>query len=137
MVRHGVGLIAFQQDARVEDADALPPNPKQTQTEAFLRPPEHPNEWGCHEAFAQAALQIAIPPSASPFVLPSVVDRLDDDAFQGFISSGRLSAKAAAHQAATQIDNEIDRTLRENAALVPRYQALLQRQRRRCRRMSA
>jgi multiple sugar transport system substrate-binding protein len=112
----------------VEDADALPPNPKQTQTEAFLRPPEHPNEWGCHEAFTKAAMQIAIPPSASPFVLPSVVDRLDDDAFQAFITSGRLTAAAAARQAATQINNEIDRTLRENPALHLRYQELLRRQ---------
>src|SRR5438552_1551931 len=91
----------------VEDGDALPPNPKPPQTEAFLHPPNHPNEWGCHEAFAKAAIDIAIPPSASPFVLPSVVDRLDDDAFQAFIISGRLSASAAAWQAATQINNEI------------------------------
>jgi multiple sugar transport system substrate-binding protein len=112
----------------VEDADAEPPDPKQTQTEAYLRPPAHPNEWGCHEAFAKAAVQIAIPPSASPFVLPGVVERLDDDAFQAFSTSGRLSAPAAARLAATQINNEIDRTLRENPSLLPRYQELLQRQ---------
>jgi multiple sugar transport system substrate-binding protein len=112
----------------VEDGDALPPDSRFTQSEAYLHPPLHRNEWGCHEAFAEAAVHIAIAPGASPFVLPAVVDRLDADAFEGFITSGRLSASAAASQAATRINNEIARTLQDNPTLIPRYQELLQRQ---------
>lgn len=35
----------------VESVDGLPPNPKYTKSEQFLRPANHPEEWGLHEAF--------------------------------------------------------------------------------------
>jgi len=78
----------------VEDGDALPPNPKFTRTEAFLRPPDHPNEWGAHEAFATAAEDLAITYTNSPFVLPFDVNRMlqrsVDLFFNGMIPSDRV-----------------------------------------------
>ncbi len=44
----------------VRDGDALPPNPKYVETDAFKRPPDYPNEWGCHEVHSEAAQTIAI-----------------------------------------------------------------------------
>ena len=52
----------------VDDADALPPNPKYTKTEEFLRPKKYPNEWGCHEAFSNAAATIGIGGVWSPYM---------------------------------------------------------------------
>jgi hypothetical protein len=114
----------------VLDSDGLPPNPKYTEIEAFRHPSQHRNEWDCHQAFSKAAAEIAIAPSMSPFVLASVVDQLDDTAYGGFYLSGRLTSAEAAHEAATRINEEIDRTLRENPRLRPLYDELLQRQQR-------
>lgn len=114
----------------VKDADALPPNPLFTRTEAFLRPAEYPNEWGCHEAFADAAESIALPASTSPFVLPSVVTRIDSDTSDAFLRSGRLSAAQAGREAARQINAEIQLALQENPRLREQYQEAIERQKR-------
>ena len=111
----------------VKDADALPPNPIYTKTEAFRRPPEHPNEWGCHEVFAEAATTIAIGGAYSPFVVPSVVQRAERESMEGFMS--RLyTAEKAARMATDKINEEIRRTLKDNPKLKPRYDQLADRQ---------
>lgn len=112
----------------VRDADALPPNPVYTKTEEFLRPPAHPNEWGCHEAFSDAAQNIAIPPAISPFVLPSTALRIESQAYAACVTSGRLSAADAVRQETQQINNEIQRSLQEDPSLRPAYEQALQRQ---------
>ena len=112
----------------VRDADALPPNPKYTRTEAFRRPPEHPDEWGVHVPFAEAAQQIGIGGAYSPFVLHATVQRellrIEDE-----VMNDRLSPAEAADAVARRINQAIDQSLRENPALKPRYEKLRERQR--------
>ena len=113
----------------VDDADALPPNPKYSQTEAFNRPARYPNEWDCHEPIADMARTIAISASFSPFVSPEKAQRIVLKAEQKFINDV-FSAKAAAEEAQRRVNAEIDLTLSENPALRPRYEELLERQKR-------
>ena len=111
----------------VDDADALPPNPAYAETELFLRPPKHPNEWGSHERFSQAVREIAIGGSMGPFVSPSTVNRIVDRSEQAFMSE-LVSAQEAGADAEQRINAEIDRTLSENPKLLPRYRKRLARQ---------
>ncbi len=112
----------------VEDADALPPDPQYTKREEFLRPAAYPNEWGCHAAFAEAAQTIAIGGSYSPFVVPSVVQRIERETTEGFMSD-LYPAKRAAQIMADRINGEIDRTLKEKPKLRPLFDKLVQKQR--------
>lgn len=108
----------------VRDSDALPPNPIYTKTEAFLRPPDWPNEWGCHEVAAEAARTIAIGPSYSPFVLDQTVKRLCKDNIDSVLANRQTPEKAAI-DLAERINSEIRRTLKENPTLKLRYEKLL------------
>ena len=112
----------------VENADALPPNPVYTRTEAFRRPPDPPEEWGCHEPFAWAAEPIAIGGVYSPFVSEQTVRRAEDDALQ-VVMSELYSPEEAGRRAAERVNDEIQRNLHENPKLQPRYEELLKRQR--------
>jgi multiple sugar transport system substrate-binding protein len=105
----------------VRDGDALPPNPKYTSTELFLRPPDHKNEWGCHEAYANAANDIAIVQSFSPFVLPVVVERYDRQACEE-VMNDRATAEDASARAAARVNEDIQRTLKESAKLRKRHE---------------
>jgi multiple sugar transport system substrate-binding protein len=111
----------------VRDADALPPNPRFTLTDEFYRPADYPREWGCHEAFADAAREIAIGGEYSPFVL-NVVAQRELVRAQDLFMNGRLSAKEAAAEATSRINAEIQRTLEAQPALQAQYDALLDRQ---------
>lgn len=104
----------------VRDGDALPPNPIYTQSEEFRRPAAYPNEWGCHEAFAEAAGTIAITQSFSPYVLPMTVLRIDTEA-EDEVMNDRLAPADAGQIAAERTNAEIQRTLRESADLRRRY----------------
>jgi multiple sugar transport system substrate-binding protein len=110
----------------VRDSDALPPDPKYTHTEEFRHPPKHPNEWGCHEVFADLAQTIAIAPAVSPFVLPSVVARWESQAYDAAVTSGRLSTTLACRQAARNINLEIQRSLKEDPSMNAPYERALQ-----------
>lgn len=111
----------------VRDADALPPSPQYTQTRAYTHPPDYPEEWGVHEPFAEAMRDIAVGGAYSPFVLPSTAQRLEREAQEAFVA-GQVSASGAARLAAASINNEIQRTLRENPDMKPRYEMLVARQ---------
>ena len=111
----------------VRDADSQPPNPVYAQTEEYKHPKDYPNEWGCHEVFEDAMWQIAIGPEYSPFIVPDVVNRLDGDATEAFMS-GVVSPQEAAKQAADRINSEIERNLQENPKLKPRYDELVAKQ---------
>lgn len=100
----------------VKDGDALPPNPIYTQTEAFRRPPDYPNEWGCHEAFADAAGSIAITYSNSPYVLPVTVNRLFQRAYDLF-SNDLTSAAVTGPDLARQIAAAIEENLSQRPVL--------------------
>lgn len=94
----------------VRDGDGLPPNPKYTERDVFKRPPDHPNEWGCHEAYARAAKTVAIPQSFSPFVLPVVANRIDNEALD-LVMNDRATPEEAGKDAARRINEEIRRNL--------------------------
>jgi ABC-type glycerol-3-phosphate transport system substrate-binding protein len=107
----------------IKDADALPPNPKYTQLEEFEKPKDYPNEWGCHEVFAETVQNIGIGCSYSPFILPETVARIDKEFYEGFMS-GLYSAEEASDKAANKINEEIARTLKENTNLMSLYKEL-------------
>jgi len=111
----------------VKDADGLPPDPQYTRIEAFLRPPDYPNEWGCHEAFAEAARTIAIAPSFSPFVLDTVVNRIEIETLDAVLA-GLYSPEEAVRLEAQRIQREIELCLSETPSLQARFQELLARQ---------
>lgn len=105
----------------VNDADALPPSPKFTETEAYKRPPKYPNEWGCHEPFAEAAMTIAIAPEFSPFVLDAVSSRIQLQTSDKYMND-RLTAEEACREMTERTEDEIQRSLREQPGLVPLYE---------------
>jgi len=111
----------------VADADSLPPNPAFTHSAAYRQPPQYPNEWECHAAFAESAETIGIGDSHSPFVLPSEVANATWPAYQGFMA-GIYSADQAAIMAADRINAAIQRTLAEKPGLRPAYEELIARQ---------
>lgn len=121
----------------VMDADALPPNPKYTRTEEYLRPKDFPNEWGCHEAFSDAAREIGIAYSNSPFVLRDVANRIVWQTEDGVMTKEKaLSPEEAAEMMETRINEKIDLTLEKNPKLRPLYEKLARLQEKidRCRR---
>lgn len=111
----------------VKDGDALPPNPRYTESEAYLRPADHPNEWDAHAGFAYAAKELAIGNSYSPFVLDVVADRAETDAREKMLNH-LLTPEAAAREMTDVINAEIARTLSEKPSLLPRYEQLKARQ---------
>jgi len=120
----------------VDDADALPPNPIYTKSKAFTRPAKYPNEWGCHEAFADAVEKISIGTVYSPFISPNTANR-EVGNFGDKFMSGVTSAEEAAADTARKINDEIRRTLEEKPGLAGRHEKLLQRQRQIDRRVEA
>ena len=105
----------------VLDADAMPPNPAYTRTEAFLHPPDFPNEWGLHEQFLEALDTIAIGGVYSPYVLDSEIGRyfhkMEDE-----VLSNVLSPEVSAAKYDAVIRDEIQRTLNEIPGLRERYE---------------
>ncbi|MEO1235525.1 MAG: extracellular solute-binding protein [Planctomycetota bacterium] len=106
----------------VADADALPPNPKLTSSEAFLRPPDYPNEWQAHGEFVRAAQTIAIGETYSPYILPTVVDRIRGQYEEDFNNS-RLGAEEAARRTAREIDRRIADNIRRKPELAEAFAA--------------
>jgi multiple sugar transport system substrate-binding protein len=111
----------------VDDGDALPPNPAYTESEAFRRPADYPNEWGVHEAFAEAAQTVAIGNAYSPFVSHSIVVRIVMDG-ENAAMNRLMTAEDAGREAARRIEDEIRRTLAENPALLADYEQRRERQ---------
>lgn len=105
----------------VRDGDALPPNPKYTNTEAFLRPPDHPNEWGCHEVFTEAADAIAVTYSNSRFVLPVTVSRLFQRYYDLFMNN-RITAAEAGQRLTMAINQELRENLEDRPVLRETYE---------------
>ena len=112
----------------METGQGIPANLALARDPDFLRPPEHPNEWGCNERFVQAVEQIGIPYTASPFVLFSVYNRISEEAFERFMA-GRSTAEEAGRRATAAINEEIARNLHEQPELQARYDKLTARQR--------
>jgi multiple sugar transport system substrate-binding protein len=105
----------------VRSGDSLPPLPDYALTEEFKHPPDHPNEWGVHEVFAESALTIGLGQPRSPYVLPSVFSRIEGNAYDSLVAD-RISPEASAKQAAGRINHEIQISLESNPALRPAYE---------------
>lgn len=110
----------------VADADSLPPNPRYTDCEEYRHPPRYPNEWEVHQPWVDQ-MRIAIPKSYSPYILPRTAERIIERQTDLFLT-GQISAVEAAATTAAQIDEEIQRTLREQPRLLPQYQEAQERQ---------
>ena len=101
-------------------ADGLPPVPKYAETEEFLRPPNHPNEWGSAAIFAQEARETGITQSKSPFVLQSIYYRADKEATETMIA-GRMTAVEAAKAMGDRINQEIQLRINRDPELRKLY----------------
>ncbi|HID24593.1 MAG TPA: carbohydrate ABC transporter substrate-binding protein, partial [Planctomycetaceae bacterium] len=104
----------------VREADALPPSPKYTNSEEYLRPPQYPNEWGCHEVPVEFSQTIAIGFSRSPFLSSGTVSRLLRQGLDK-VMANLATPRQAARETAKRINAEIQRTIRENSCLARRY----------------
>lgn len=109
----------------VESGDALPTNPEFLDSETFLRPPDFPNEWRVHEVYAEAMKTQAISRSRSPFILPEVVKRIDNNTYHSFLA-GRISAGEAARMVEERINAEFARSLKERPSLRTEYERRLE-----------
>jgi multiple sugar transport system substrate-binding protein len=111
----------------VRDADGLPPNPAYTTTEAFLRPPNYPNEWGAHAAFARAALELAVPYDYNEFILPAMVSRLLERSYEAFMNN-LIDAPEAARRMQRDLNAEIARNLAQRPRLADVHAGRLRQQ---------
>jgi multiple sugar transport system substrate-binding protein len=105
----------------IENGDGLPPVPRFAKTEAFSRPPKHPNEWGLHDRILKMATEIAIPVSSSLYVLDSFSRRQEDSSFDKAIA-GRASVNEALNLAARMVNDDIVRKVRESSKLRLAYE---------------
>ncbi len=108
----------------VENADGLPPVPKYAETEEFLRPPDHPNEWGIHGRIKEMSDELAIAFSYGPFTLFTPVIRHEKNAFDKLISN-RSSVKEALEILVESINADMIRKVNESPELVKRYENAL------------
>jgi ABC-type glycerol-3-phosphate transport system substrate-binding protein len=113
----------------VRQADSLPPVPHYATTDEFLRPAGKENEWPVHQAFARATAETGITLSKSPFVLQSVVYRLEMEIYESMLA-GRLTPAEAAALMADRINAEIQLTVRRDPAQRALYEERLEVQRR-------
>jgi len=114
----------------VESGDALPPLPSAMAGEDYLRPAGRENEWPVHQAFAEGFQRFGIAVAASPFIANTSTRRELDDARQAVMARPSLYGPAeAAARAQRRINERIAQNLRENAGLVPAYEAARERQR--------
>lgn len=104
----------------VSDGDGLPPIPKYTQTEEFLRPVGYTNEWGCHELFAENAIREGISPTFSPFVPYGTVLQCEWTV-GGAVDAGRLTPEEGARDLAGRINRAMSIILHDNPRLQAQY----------------
>jgi multiple sugar transport system substrate-binding protein len=112
----------------VRDADALPPNPKYTQSEEYLRPATDPEngiypetEHRLHGPFRDLAETIGVANTHSPFILYSTVTREINKAQDIILSIPNANAKEVFADYTERINDLIARNLAENPSLKPLY----------------
>jgi len=94
----------------VKQADSLPPVPKYAETEEYLHPAGRENEWLLPKPFADAARETGITVSKSPFVLQSIVFRVEEEMYQAMIA-GRMTPEQSAKAMGDRINAEIQLTI--------------------------
>lgn len=109
----------------VKDTDGLPPNPIYTETEEYLHPAEFPNEWEVHEAYAEAAENLAVPYDYSPFVSGRKLYQINKEVIES-LSSRSSTPEQIAAKAHEQLNDEIKQTLEEKPFLVDEYDKQLE-----------
>ncbi len=107
-------------DLIVRDADALPPNPAALKTEAFLRPPAHPDEWNFHGPSAEMATTIGIGGSYSPFIQTTELLR-ERESFEQLYLIGRISLEEAVARTHGAVNRRIRGTVARKPDLKPEY----------------
>jgi multiple sugar transport system substrate-binding protein len=107
----------------VHSADSMPPVAKYAETEAFLRPPDFPNEWGVHGVMADM-MDMAIPMGASPFVLPSSANRIEAE-FRLGVMADIYSPDEGVALAERFINREIELNVSKDPALAAKHKKLL------------
>lgn len=108
----------------VRSADSMPPVPRFTQTEEYLRPPDYPNEWGVHEVMADL-MDIAMIGCASPFVLPTVANRIESN-HRLAVMADVYSPEEAVARTEQFINREIELNISKNPELRAKYEQLLE-----------
>ncbi|HQY89630.1 MAG TPA: hypothetical protein PK402_13335, partial [Tepidisphaeraceae bacterium] len=111
----------------VRDADALPPDPKYTKIDAYISPVDFPEEAGVHAPFAEAAIEIAVGNSYSPFALDSEVSRIEREEASKFMN-GLQNLEETLKIQTRLVNDLIARRLNEDPTLKPRYELLVARQ---------
>ncbi|MCF7687019.1 MAG: ABC transporter substrate-binding protein [Cephaloticoccus sp.] len=110
-----------------ESGDSLPPVPKYVHTDAFMRPPEHPEEWELAKVFTQAAPSIGIAICRSPFVPSDVITRSNtgiDSSMLELVLADRVTPEDAGRLVAQRIDQEIALNIEHDAELRAEYERL-------------
>lgn len=107
----------------VHSSDSMPPVAKYAETEAYLRPPNFPNEWGVHGVMADM-MEMAIPMCASPFVLPSAANRIEGEFRLGVLADIYPPEEGVA-LAEKFINREIELNVSKDPALAVRHKKLL------------
>ena len=107
----------------VRECRGLPPVPKYAKQDAFRRPPNHPEEWGIHEGLANAAEELAVAGAHSPFVMPSTVERIEEEMYEAFLL-GNYTASEAAEKMTARVNAEIADTLKNEPDKRQRYDEL-------------
>lgn len=111
----------------VSDADSLPPDPAYTTIDEFIAPKKYPEESNLHAPFAQAALQIAIGSSYSPFALDSEVSRIEREETSKFINQLQ-SLDTTLKSQTERVNDLIARRIHDDPSLKPLFDSLCEKQ---------
>lgn len=109
----------------LRNGDGIPTTAEQAHREDYLRPPDHPNEWGCNEEIVRSVEEAGFPYSESPFVAFGVYNRIDANAIDRYMT-GLITSEEAGRRAAEEINAEIALNLSRRPALRKRYDELVQ-----------
>lgn len=111
----------------VRDGDGLPPIPQYTRTEEFLRPAGYTNEWGCHERFAENAIECGVGISFSPFIeYREAMQPLWT--VSSAISAGRTSPEEGVREMQERLNHKIELAVNDNPRLQKQFQEALRTQ---------
>lgn len=105
--------------------DGIPTTREHTQRAEYLRPPAHPNEWGCNEEIVRSVEEAGFPYTVSPFAVFGVYNRIDNTAIDRYMT-GLITAGEAGARAAAEINDEIALNLERRPALREKYNKLLE-----------
>jgi multiple sugar transport system substrate-binding protein len=107
----------------VRTADAIPPIPFYTTTEEYQRPADYPLEWQIHQETADL-LEYAITPEASPFILPTALNRIESE-YRLATLAGIYTPEEGMARAEDAVNREMDQNVSADPQLKARYFKLM------------